>query len=79
MPEIKITFEKEWELTRRLQAITQKVMEVSDCEITRMELQKSAKTEGGKEVIEKYEWQGVQQHGHMLKSANFFVITYIST
>lgn len=77
MSEIRITFNKEWDIEKREQEIAKRIYEtLADCNILKMQLEKEYDRVGNVVKVETRTWDGPKEMELMLKTATSFLITY---
>ncbi|HLG35554.1 MAG TPA: hypothetical protein VI757_11800 [Bacteroidia bacterium] len=76
MSEIRITFDKEWSVERRMQAIQQRQTNLKDCRLLKLQLEKEYSRVGSVVKVETTDWRGLAEQELMLKTATSFLITY---
>lgn len=76
MAEIRITFDKDWNVERRMQAIQQRQSDLKGCRLQKLQLEKEYSRVGSVVKVETTDWRGLADQELMLKSATSFLITY---
>lgn len=78
MAEIRITFDKDWSVERRMQAIQQRQSNLKGCRLLKLQLEKQYTPYDRKDIVkvETADWRGLGEQELMLKSATSFLITY---
>jgi len=76
MAEIRITFDKDWSVERRMEAIQQRQSNLKGCRLLKLQLEKEYSRVGSVVKVETADWRGLAEQELMLKSATSFLITY---